>query len=106
MDPQESKMNDIVKTLSTIIGIIAITFSVFFFQENRYASQVSYAMLERKVEIREIKELLKDALESMYFYQKMLRQDPDNEELKKKLGIIEEEVADLKAQIKDLNKVD
>lgn len=97
-------MNDIIKTITTLLGVVALTFSVFFFNENRYTSQNDFVNLEQRVSLNELQRLLQEALENMYFYRKMLRQDPGNEELQEKVKIAEEEVENLKELIKEIKK--
>jgi len=60
--------------------------------------------LEQRVSLNELEDLLKAALDNMYFYRKLLRQDTTNEELQKKVQEAEEEVKNLKDHIKEIKK--
>jgi len=97
-------MNDLIKNISSLMGLIAVVFGVFFFNENRYTSVTEHVKLEQRVSLNELESLLRDALENMYFYRKLLRDAPLDEELKQKVKEAEEEVANLKEQIKELKK--
>ena len=104
--PRRKKTNlgDFIKLITTVAGLIAISFSVFFFNEGRYAAQVAFAQLEQRVSYNEVRDVLNEALDNMYFYRKMLRSDPNNEDLKQKVQEAEAEVEALKKQLEKLKQ--
>ncbi len=101
------KLNDRIKLIGGLIGLIGITFSVFFFMDNRHVSSISFSRLAVTVSTNKLENTLHKALENLYFYRDQLRKYPDDDKLKKKLEEAEDEVKNIKERIKKLKeKVD
>lgn len=60
--------------------------------------------LEDRLTLNELKDLLKDALDEMYYWRKQARKYPDDIEIADKLEDAEENVKDLKERIKKLQE--
>ena len=104
MSDEVKGMSTMVKYLLSLAAVVSMVFSVFFFVENRYASKEDYVKLEKRLSLNELQQLLKDALENMYFYRKLARENPEDREISRKLIVAEEEVSRLKKRIEELQK--
>ena len=86
---------------SSLVGV-----STYF--DNKYAMAATVELQIKKVENRltlaELKQLHRTAQEEVFFYRDQLRKYPKDEDLKAKLKEAEETAADLKKQIKELEK--
>ncbi len=99
-------MNDTIKNILNVVAIITVVFSGFFFIESRYTLQQEFAELVSRVDLDELQDLLKEALEDLYYWRSMSRKYPDDLEIKKKLEEAEENVKDLKERIRKIKDRD
>ena len=108
-----SKILEYSKYIAALSTIIGIAYGAFQFQHNYVkttaenvvapvAKQV--ATLERRLTKNELKDLLKEALEELYYWRGMSRKYPDDVEVKDKLKEAEENVKDIKERIKNLEE--
>jgi hypothetical protein len=76
--------------------------------DNRYAQAAEVDKKIEKVENRltvaELRQLTRAAQEDVFFYRDQVRKYPNDQDVKDKLKEAEDTLADLKAQIKELEK--
>jgi len=87
-----------------MLTILTAVFSFVFYIDGRYAHATTVQKLEKRVELNELRDLYKTALDNQYFYRDQLRKYPLDEDLKSKLNEAETEVKDLKQLITAVKK--
>lgn len=92
-------MTDLVKKITAMCGLIAIVFTAFFFLETRHAPMKSHLTLENRVNVQELRRLLREAESEMYYYRDLSRKYPNDQQIKDRLREVEERVRDLKKRI-------
>lgn len=99
------------KSILTIASVIAVTFSGYFFLETRSKTiaenvvspwVVKITQLDDRLTLNELRDLLKEALDDLYYWRKMHRKYPEDEEIKRKLDESEERVKKIEERIEEL----
>ena len=103
-----SKFMDLVsntKNVAALVTALAAAGGVFYGVQNHldttYASTIRVDKLEKRLSLQELKELLQDALEELYFWRKQARKHPEDLEIKEKLKEAEDHIVDIKKRIKE-----
>jgi len=86
---------------SSLVGV-----SSYFDAKYALAADVNESVkkIENRLTLAELKQLYRTAQEELFFYRDQLRKYPKDPDVKEKLKEAEETVADLKKQIKALEK--
>lgn len=93
-----------MKTLISILTLIGISFSAFFFVDSRYALSGDVQELEQRVKINELRDLERTAMEDVYFYRQQQRKYPADKQVGDKLVEAEEELGGIRKQIEEVKK--
>jgi len=93
-------MNKLLKNIIALCTLGSIMFGTFFFLDARHASTESVVAIEKRLTIAELKRILREAEEDYFYYKKLNRKYPADEEIKRKLDEAAERVRDLKERIK------
>lgn len=99
-----SNFRNVALLVTALAGATGTIYGVQTFFDDRYASKEEVEEVKKRLTLQELKELLKEALEEMYFWRQQARKYPDDPEIKKRLKESEENVEDIKEQIKELKK--
>ena len=94
------KFSELLKLIMALVGIILLSVSGFFFVENRYTLHTDHVQWAQRVSVNELEDQLEKAREELYYWRKMARKYPDDQEVLKKLKEAEEHVEDLKEKVK------
>ena len=106
-------MSDKLKLVAVVLGIIGTSISGFLFVDNRTATiatdivrpvKARLSALDKKVQLNELKDLLREAQEELLFWKRQKRKYPDDPEVDEELQQAKDRVTDLKARIRDLEK--
>ena len=79
-------------------------FGIHSYLDTTYASVAEVEKLKKRLTLTELRDLLKEGLNNLYFYRSQVRKYTDDQELQDKLNEAEDDVKDLKDQIKELRK--
>jgi len=93
-----------VKVVSVVLALFTMLFAGYMHIDERYALAKDQAKLNSKINSVELKILLKDALDDLYFYREQLRKHPNDVEIQLKVQRGEENVKFIKNQLKVLKK--
>lgn len=108
-----NKVLEYSKYLAAISTIVGIAYGAFQFQHNYVKTTAETVVapvtkklsnLERRLTKNELNDLLKEALEELYYWRGMSRKYPDDQEVKDKLREAEENVEDIKERIQNLEE--
>lgn len=99
-----TNFRNVALLVTALAGAAGTVYGVQSFFDDRYASKEEVQEVKKRLTLQELKNLLKEALEEMYFWRQQSRKYPEDEEIKKRLKESEEHVADIKKQINDLEK--
>lgn len=98
------KLSNFIALVGGTVAILGAFFGSYAYLDSKYALASEVQKLERRLSLKELKDLYKDALENLYFFRKQSRKHPGDEDLKKKLKESEVECDLLKNQILELTK--
>jgi esterase/lipase len=98
------KLKSYFTLITAAAAAIGVLSSGLFFVDGRYAKHKQFVALKINVEINDARDVLKEALENLYFYRKQNKEHPDDEEIQKRLKEAEDEVKELKEHLKELKK--
>lgn len=94
--------------ITGIAAVIGIAFGAVSFVDSRYTLttdfsklKVNVLKLESRQSLDELRQALQKALQELYFYRKLLRENPNDETLIQEVEELEEEVAYLKERIRE-----
>lgn len=107
-----------IKTIREWIGVITgsaavfgIAFGTVTYVDSRYTLATEFnrlstdvIILEKRQSIDELKRALEKALSELYFYRRLLRENPNDDNLQKQVETLEEEVKYLKLRIREEEK--
>ena len=97
-------LSDTAKAISSIVAVIMLAFSGFFFFENRYTTKPMFFELEKRVSLNELRRQLRQAEDDQAYYERLLRKYPEDESIKKKLEKAQKRVEKLEAEIERREK--
>jgi len=100
----KKKTGDFLKNTATLVGLMGVLFSVYFFVDGTYAEKTELVAVSQRVTFNELYQLLRSAQENLHFYRQQHRKYPIDPKVEGKLEKAEEEVKDLKDRIKNLKE--
>lgn len=99
----------VVKTIIPVFTLIGLVFAGYFHLDSRFAKAEDAQKLdkkvqkiERKISLLELQDILHLLLKDYYFYKDLQKKYPDDEEIKLKVKELDDQISDVKAQIKTL----
>lgn len=95
-----TNVRNIALTVTALAAASGVLYGASTYFDKKYASVEQLVKLEKRVTLAEMEDLLKEALENLYFYRDQQRKYPTDEDIKTKLKESEDEVKDLKESIK------
>lgn len=93
-------MADLAKKISTLVGLIVLVFSGFFFLEARHAPMKAHAALEKRVTLQELQRQLRQAEDDAAYYRQQLRKYPADNRIRDRLTKAENRVQQLETAIR------
>jgi len=98
------KWGSIAKSITAVMAMVAMLFSGYFYLQGEFTPVLRTVSLERRVSMNEIVGSLRTAIEERNFLRDQNRKYPTDQRVKDELEEVEEEVDDLKVQVKELKK--
>lgn len=110
-----NQIESYAKTITAIAGATAVIYGAVSFVNNQYVNKTQFKTtitqvnaelfeLDKRQKLYELRELLKKALNEMYFYQDLLKKYPENEEIRRKYEEAKDQVEYLREQIRKLEE--
>lgn len=81
-----------------------LAFSAFFFVDTNYTHVDRTALLEQRVALKELQDLLRRVKEDYFYYRKLVREYPRDEQVQKRLRELEKEIERVEEEIKSLKR--
>lgn len=95
-----------IEKILVIISLVGVVFSVYFYNENRYAYAIDLAMLDNRLQYKIQADQLNNTKEQYWNMQERFGDNCEdcNEEKKKEMKELKEEMDDLKENIRILKE--
>lgn len=97
-------IKSVLVVVTTVIALFGSVFAGYIHLDTKYALAADVETIEKRLDLSELKDSLRLALDELHFLKSQIRKYPDDEEIAEELKDSKAEVKDLKAQIKEYKK--
>ncbi len=95
-------MKALLENIKLLVALGATAFGIFFFLDSRHASSGEFQELKTEVQVNRLHNTKRNILDDVYYYKKLVRQYPRDEDAKDRLKESEEELKKVREQIQQI----